>query len=278
MSRSKVLFVAVVVALLAGGAGMAVAANGSATPTAARAVSPRAGGATTGHDLQFVPINPCRIADTRLGGGALGNNVARSFLVSGSTGFSLQGGTSTGCGIPDGALAAELTIISADASGPGLLRAYPFGGQPTATILAYQNGPNLLNTGTIALCDPSQATCTSDLTVKSFQASTQVIIDVNGYYVPNYYAFIDLDGSLISGAGVTSSGRTTGVATGGYTVVFDRDVTGCALLATASDNANQADIWARQPAGNPNAVELDVEAPATANVQQDNEVFLHVVC
>jgi hypothetical protein len=277
MSRSKVLFVAVVVALLAGGAGMAVAANGSSAP-AARSVSPRAGGATTSHDLQFVPVNPCRLADTRLAGGALGNNVARSFLVTGGSGFSLQGGNSSGCGIPDGALAAELTIISADASGPGLLRAYPFGGQPTATILAYQKGPNLLNTGTIALCDPSQTSCTSDLTVKSFQASTQVIIDVNGYYVPNYYAFIDLDGSLISGAGVASSGRTTGVDTGGYTVVFDRDVTGCALLASPSDDNNQADIWARQSAGDPNAVELDVEAPATANVQQDNEVFLHVVC
>src|ERR1700748_2846374 len=100
MSRSKVLFVAVVVALLAGGAGMAVAANGRATPTGARAVSPRAGGATTGHDLQFVPINPCRVADTRLATGALGNNASKNFLVRGTAGFTTQGGTSGGCCIP----------------------------------------------------------------------------------------------------------------------------------------------------------------------------------
>jgi hypothetical protein len=273
MSRSKVLFVAVVVALLAGGAGAAVAANRSAAP-APRSVSPRAGGATTSHDLQFVPVNPCRLADTRLAGGALGNNVARSFLVTGSSGFSLQGGTSTGCGIPDGALAAELTIISADASGPGLLRAYPFGGQPTATILAYQSGPNVLNTGTVALCDPSQRSCGSDLTVKSFQASTQVIIDVNGYYVPNRFAAVDKDGNIVSSAGVASVVHTD---VGLYTVTFDDDLTGCTAMSSSGAHPNQSDLWADISTDDPHQVELDVENPTTG-AQQDNDFDLHVVC
>jgi hypothetical protein len=277
MSRSKVLLVAVAVALLAGGAGAAMAASGSGAPTAAaRAVSPRAGlGPTTDHDLEFVPVAPCRLADTRLGGGALANNATRNFLVTGDTGFSGQGGTSTGCGVPDGALAAELTIISADASGPGLLRAFPFGGQPTATILAYQNGPNLLNTGTVALCDPSQTSCSSDLSVKSFQASTQVIIDVNGYYIPNHFAFVAPDGTINAGAGVVSVDHT---GTGAYDVTFDKDVTGCALLSSPSDNANQADMWARQSDADPAVVQMDIEKPDQANVQQDNEFFLHIVC
>jgi hypothetical protein len=274
MSRSKVLLVAVVIAVLAGGAGAALAATGGAAK-AARTPAPRALGPTTSHDLEFVPVAPCRIADTRSSGGALANGATRNFLVSGSTGFSGQGGTSTGCGVPEGALAAELTIISADASGPGLLRAFPFGGQPTATILAYQNGPNLLNTGTIALCDPSATTCTSDLSVKSFQASTQVIVDVNGYYMPNRFAFVNEDGTLLSGSRVTSVVRT---GVGAYDVTMDDDVTDCALLVTGSDENNQADIWARQSDTLPNVVQIDAESPDTANVQQDNEFFLHVVC
>ena len=128
--------------------------------------------------------------------------------------------------MPEGALAAELTIISADATAPGFLRAYPFGGSPTATILAYQNGPNLLNTGTVALCE---GTCASDLSVKSFQASTQVIIDVNGYYMPNRFASVDGTGALVSGARVEDTNR---VSEGLYSVTFDSDLTGCAAIAT----------------------------------------------
>ncbi|MBV9951727.1 MAG: hypothetical protein JO291_07230, partial [Acidimicrobiia bacterium] len=104
---------------------------------------------------------------------------------------------------------------------------------------------------------------------------TQVIIDVNGYYIPNHFAFIAPDGTLNSGAGVVSTAHP---GTGSYTVTFDKDLTGCAALATPSDNANQADIWARVSTDDPTTVELDVEKPDQANVQQDNEVFLHVVC
>jgi hypothetical protein len=271
MTRSKVLLGAVLVAVLAGGTGAALAATGARVEQAP-APTPQALGPTTTHDLEFVPVEPCRLADTRQGGGIVANGTSRSFLVRGDTGFPAQGGTSGGCGVPDGALAAELTIISASASGPGLLRAYPFGGVPTATILAYQSGANLLNTGTIALCD---GTCASDLTIKSFQANTQVIVDVNGYYMPNRFAVVAADGTLGSSAGVVSSART---ATGVYEVTFDDDLTGCAAIASGSDDGNQADMWARVSTDDPSVVELDVEAPATANQQQDNGFFLHVVC
>ena len=187
MTRSKVLLGAVLVAVLAGGTGAALAATG-ARAEQAPAPTPQALGPTTTHDLEFVPVEPCRLADTRQSGGIVANNTGRNFLIKGSTGIAAQGGNSGGCGVPEGALAAELTIISASASGPGLLRAYPFGGVPTATILAYQSGANLLNTGTLALCDGD---CDSDLTIRSYQANTHVIIDVNGYYVPNRFAVIN---------------------------------------------------------------------------------------
>jgi hypothetical protein len=271
MSRSKVLLVAVVVAVLGLGAGASLAATGARSEQAP-APTPQALGPTTSHDLEFVPVDPCRLADTRQGGGIVGTNATRNFLVTGSAGFPAQGGTSGGCGVPEGALAAELTIISADATAPGFLRAYPFGGSPSATFLAYQNGPNLLNTGTVALCE---GTCASDLSVKSFQASTQVIIDVNGYYMPNRFASVDGAGALLNGARVEDTER---VSEGVYTVTFDSSVEDCALVASPSDTTNQADLWARVSAGDPTVVEVDIENPANPNTQQDNEFFLHVVC
>ncbi len=273
MSRSKVLLVAVAVAVLAGGAGAALAAG--RTPTAA----PRAIGAnvgpTTSHDLQFVPVEPCRIADTRSGGGAIAADATRNFLVSGETGFAAQGGTSTGCGVPEGALAAELTVISINPAGNGLLRAFPFGGSPTATTLSYRSGGNTLSTGTIALCDQSDGACPSDLGIKAFQTATQVAIDVNGYYMPNRFAFVAGDGTLISGARVEGVERT---GEGLYEVTFDSDLTGCAALATGSDTTNQADLWTRISQDTPTVVELDVESPVDTTNQQDNEFYLHVVC
>ena len=51
-------------------------------------------------DSTFVPIAPCRIVDTLLAGGALGNGVTRTFYVGGTTNFTAQGGKPGGCGIP----------------------------------------------------------------------------------------------------------------------------------------------------------------------------------
>ena len=44
-------------------------------------------------DLIYVPVDPCRIVDTRSGGGAITANTNRNFLVSGSMGeLAVQGG------------------------------------------------------------------------------------------------------------------------------------------------------------------------------------------
>ena len=119
MSRSKVLLVAVVIAVLAGGA--AHRWPPSEGVRQAPAPEPQALGPTTSHDLEFVPVDPCRARhppgrDRRCQRDAeLPRHRERA-------GFLAQGGTSGGCGVPDGKLAAELTIISADATGPGFLR------------------------------------------------------------------------------------------------------------------------------------------------------------
>ena len=50
--------------------------------------------------LIYVPFPPCRIIDTRLGGGPLAAGQPRSFEVSGTENFAAQGGMEGGCGIP----------------------------------------------------------------------------------------------------------------------------------------------------------------------------------
>ena len=52
-------------------------------------------------DLVYTPVTPCRIIDTRLGGGIMAANTTRDFLVTG-TDYSAQGGSATGCGVPYG--------------------------------------------------------------------------------------------------------------------------------------------------------------------------------
>ena len=44
-------------------------------------------------DLIYVPVDPCRIVDTRIAGGAITANTNRNFLVSGTLGeLAVQGG------------------------------------------------------------------------------------------------------------------------------------------------------------------------------------------
>ena len=183
MSRSKVLLVAVVIAVLAGGAGASLAATGGRAQQAP-APEPQALGPTTSHDLEFVPVDPCRLADTAwpvgsspANGAELPRHRERRLHRPGRHLRRLRRARRQ--------LAAELTIIIGRRHGPGLPAGVPVRRGADGDDPAYQNGPNLLNTGTVALCE---GTCAADLSIKSFQASTQVIIDVNGYYIPNRFA------------------------------------------------------------------------------------------
>ena len=67
-------------------------------PVAASVLAPGVGG------LGYVPLAaPCRVVDTRVVGGALVAGGSSALRVAGtSKTFLAQGGTSGGCGIPDG--------------------------------------------------------------------------------------------------------------------------------------------------------------------------------
>jgi len=128
---------------------------------------------TTG--LGFVPMNPCRVVDTRAGSGkggafgapSLGRGVSRDFpILSGS------------CNIPATAQAYSLTITAVPTGALGFLTAWPTGRpQPTVSTLNASDGSPTANEAIMPVgTNGSVSIFVSD--------PSDVIIDINGYFVP----------------------------------------------------------------------------------------------
>jgi hypothetical protein len=140
-------------------------------------------------NLVYTPIVPCRVIDTRAGGGTMAGGSQRSFYVAGTAGFPGQGGVAGGCGVPEGATAAVLNIVAVTPAGPGNLRAYaydePLPAVPTAAVLNYGSVsglPAIANGTVVPICDPLTMTCTLDLIVFAAVSSVDVVVDVAGYF------------------------------------------------------------------------------------------------
>ncbi|MBC7882256.1 MAG: IPT/TIG domain-containing protein [Anaerolineae bacterium] len=160
-----------------------VNANGTGTSATNFTVT---ASSTTG--LRFYPVSPCRIIDTRnTATPILAPGVQRSFVVNsgGPTfNYSSQGGNSAGCGIPADAKAVFFNFVAVGPTSPGDLQAWQFGSPiPTASVLNYAvvTGLNIANGIILPVCNPSTASCTSDLNVQANQGSTQLVVDVVGY-------------------------------------------------------------------------------------------------
>jgi hypothetical protein len=64
----------------------------------------------------------------------------------------------------------------------GYLSVTPYGTpMPTASIINFTQGVNIANELTAAVCDPSAATCTFDITMKA-GSKTHIVADVLGYF------------------------------------------------------------------------------------------------
>ncbi|MCB0977641.1 MAG: hypothetical protein KDB02_09300 [Acidimicrobiales bacterium] len=151
--------------------------------TAAPIVPARPAAADVSSSAVFVSIEPCRLVDTRLQGSPVGG-IPRTFRVAGTSGapgeYAAQGGHDGGCGVPDDATAIKASISAVDPAGAGFLRAWPAGTTPpNATFLNYSTD-STTNSGALAIAtDPTSA----DLTVKAFNGTTDLVIDVQGYFV-----------------------------------------------------------------------------------------------
>lgn len=139
-------------------------------------------------DLVFVPVQPCRIIDTRLAGGPLVAGTMRNFQVTGSASLAGQGGNASGCGIPQGstlplAAAVAINFIAVGPAGAGDLRAWAFGQpQPLASIINYAavSGLNIANGVIVPIAGTASAA--ADLSVIADVSGTHLVADVTGYF------------------------------------------------------------------------------------------------
>ena len=113
--------------------------------------------------VQYHPITPVRILDTR-GGTALGGNTTMDVAV---------GGTSA---VPTGATAAVINVTATNTTAASYLTVYPTGAsRPLASTLNWTAGKTVPNLTEIALGTGGK------LTVYNAFGNTDVVFDVNGY-------------------------------------------------------------------------------------------------
>jgi hypothetical protein len=137
-----------------------------------------------GNPSPLIPINPCRLADTRgfgfsgqAGPPHLTGGVARNFQIGGTvTGVPAQ------CGIPSDAIAVSFNFAVTNIVANGNLVVYPQGGAvPTVSSLNYQTGfAALSNAAVIPL-----GTSAGISVLVNGGGTVDVIIDVNGYFGPS---------------------------------------------------------------------------------------------
>jgi len=133
---------------------------------------------------QFVPVTPCRIADTRnpdgpFGGPAITGNTSRDFVIPSSI-----------CGIPSNAAAYSLNVAVVPHGTLGFLTLWPSGkSQPVTATLNSIDGRVKSNAAIVP------AGSNGGLSVFATD-TTDVILDINGYFVmgsnPSALAFYPL--------------------------------------------------------------------------------------
>ncbi len=161
-----------------------VAAPGG-TPATLSVATSRVAAKTLGDadkDLIFVPIDPCRIIDTRVAGGVIAANSVRSFDVTTVADYSGQGGSASNCngaGAAGSFAAAAINFTVVTPSAGGYMTAYPFlGTQPLAATVNYVAGDIR---GNFAVVKLDQGPSAAELSVYTF-AQTHLVADLVGYY------------------------------------------------------------------------------------------------
>jgi uncharacterized repeat protein (TIGR01451 family) len=200
---------------------VSVTGGGSATANASDSttIAPSAQG------LRFVPITPCRIADTRgaagaFGGPAITGGTSRDFIIPNSA-----------CGVPSTAQAYSLNVAVVPATSLGYLTLWPTGQtRPLASTLNSLDGRIKSNAAIVpAGTDGAISAFASD--------TTDVILDINGYFVPpsdpTGLAFYPITPCRISDTRTTAAPLGGPSLGGGTTRTFPILSTTCILPATA---------------------------------------------
>jgi hypothetical protein len=150
--------------------GQLYSASGQLTPTSITVSGPNSGSSTpTG--LQFIPVTPCRVADTRnatgsFGGPELAAGTSREFDIPQSA-----------CSIPSSAVAYSLNVTAVPSGPLGYLTLWPSGQtQPTVSTL---NSDGRVKAN--AAITPAGTNGGVSVFVTN---ASHVILDIDGYFVP----------------------------------------------------------------------------------------------
>ena len=171
-------------------------------------------------NLLYTSIQPCRLFDTRVAGGALVANVSRDLDAAGISAagsLSSQGGNASGCPIPantgspfDQVQAIDVNLAAVTPAGTGVLQAWPSDqSKPNASVLTFTAAEVVLANGVVL--PVRQGNAEGDITVVS-NVGTHALGDVVGYFS----GLSPLQGSTNAGQlFVGTSAGNPGVATPG---------------------------------------------------------------
>jgi hypothetical protein len=153
-------------AALAGVLGVAVGGLGLGAVHLVSASTPTTPGAI------FVPLDPVRILDTRIGLGTAGGSTAPL-----GPGGALDLQVTGAGGVPDGAAAVVMNVTSDQATAPSYLTIWPAGTtRPVVSNLNFAPGAPVPNLVTVKLGSGGK------VSIFNFAGTTHVLADVAGYY------------------------------------------------------------------------------------------------
>lgn len=179
---------------------------------------------TTG--LRFVPVTPCRIADTRLATGPFGGPI---IAAAQSRDFAIP---SSACGIPATALAYSLNITAVPSGVLGFLTAWPAGqSRPLVSTLNSLDGTVVANAAIV----PAGASGAISVYVTD---SSHVILDINGYFAapasaPSGLAFYPATPCRISDTRLPAGAFGGPALNGGETRDYTIPAAACGIPASA---------------------------------------------
>jgi hypothetical protein len=220
-------------------------------------------------ELEFVPVAPCRLVDTRLGGGRLAAGTDRGFDARGTGSLAAQGGSATGCGLPLNAATISVNVAAVKPAAGGFLRGWAQGTTEPGTAFMNVAKSVTLNGLTIqGLGDPHE---TLDFRIRNGAGAMHLVVDVTGYYIAPMAATLLAGGTLHHGSRVVSTAK---LGPGAYEVLFDRDVDTCYYHADSLDIERTIVVAPR--IATPNGVYVEFENIAGDLV--DTNFYLSVNC
>jgi hypothetical protein len=254
---------------------------------------------TSGDRPVLVPIDTCRIADTRAAPDNVGPRSTPLGPAETITIDAQQAGTDCTGQIPATATALSLNVTALNATSNSFITIWSDGPRPTASALNPEPGARVFNAVT------TEVTATQTFQIYNNRGNVDVFVDINGYYdnhnhddlypqKADVYTSAEVDallaaqptvltaavagnGTFVRGsAGVTSSN----VGTGRYEVDFGRDMASCTYVATSGN----LDLFTIAPSvaqtaprlNNKRAVYVVIRDLAGSGLNDD--FFLTVVC